>query len=177
MAEFEKTILVEYLYLDLESCDRCIGTDQVLDEIMLALTPVLNLSGLAVDYQKIEMTSAEIAEAYEFVSSPTIRVNGRDISQSLAESSCGCCSDISGTDVDCRVFEFDEETYEIPPKDSLAQAILNEVYGRKESSCSSEENAGCCSGEENQGCCSAASYELPGNLKEFFEGKLSKTKI
>ena len=28
----KKRILIEYLYLDLKTCDRCIGTDKVLEE-------------------------------------------------------------------------------------------------------------------------------------------------
>ena len=36
---FEKKVVVEYLYLDLQTCERCIGTDNVLDEVMLVLTP------------------------------------------------------------------------------------------------------------------------------------------
>ncbi|MFY9377205.1 MAG: DUF2703 domain-containing protein, partial [Peptococcia bacterium] len=102
---FEKKIVVEYLYLDLETCDRCIGTDSVLDEVMMTLTPALSIAGFKVEYNKIEMKTAEIAEQYKFLSSPTIRINGHDICQSVAENSCGCCSDISGTDVNCRVFE------------------------------------------------------------------------
>lgn len=41
----EKKIIVEYLYLDLEACDRCIGTDNVLDEVMMTLTPALSIAG------------------------------------------------------------------------------------------------------------------------------------
>ena len=129
-AASEKKIVVEYLYLDLETCDRCIGTEKVLDEVMMALTPALNIAGFKVEYNKIEMKTAEIAEQYRFLSSPTIRVNGYDICQSVAENSCGCCSDISGADVDCRVFEYNGEIYEVPPKEMLAEAILNQYLGR-----------------------------------------------
>ncbi|NLG86180.1 MAG: DUF2703 domain-containing protein [Firmicutes bacterium] len=153
----EKKIVVEYLYLDLQTCDRCIGTDNVLDEVMMTLTPALQLAGYEVEYNKIEMETAKIAERYKFLSSPTIRVNGQDICQSVAENSCGCCSDISGTDVDCRVFEYNGETYEVPPKEMLAEAILQAVFGHAESGCS-------CGG-----------YELPENLKTFFAGKTKKS--
>lgn len=156
-AASEKKIVVEYLYLDLETCDRCIGTDNVLDEVMMTLTPALNIAGFEVEYNKIEMKTAEIATQYKFLSSPTIRVNGQDICQSVAENSCGYCSDISGTDVSCRVFEYNEETYEVPPKEMLAEAILNAVFGQVETGCSCGE------------------YELPENLREFFEGKINKS--
>jgi len=153
----EKKIVVEYLYLDLQTCDRCIGTDSVLDEVMLTLTPALELAGFAVEYKNIAMETAKIAEQYQFLSSPTIRVNGHDICPSVAENSCGCCSDISGTDVDCRVFEYKGKTYEVPPKEMIAEAILQTVFSPAESGCS-------CSG-----------YELPENLKNFFEGKETKS--
>ena len=156
-ADTKKKTIVEYLYLDLETCDRCIGTDNVLDEVMMTLTPALKIAGFEVEYNKIEMKTAELAEEYKFLSSPTIRVNGQDICQSVAENSCGCCSDISGTDVSCRVFEYNEETYEVPPKEMLAEAILNTVFGQFETGCSCGE------------------YELPENLREFFEGKKSKS--
>ena len=156
-ADTKNKVIVEYLYLDLKTCDRCIGTDNVLDEVMMTITPALKTAGFEVDYLKIEMKTAEIAAQYQFLSSPTVRVNGQDICQSVAENSCGCCSDISGTDVSCRVFEYNEETYEVPPKEMLAKAILTAVFGQPETGCS----------------CSA--YELPENLREFFEGKNSKS--
>ncbi len=152
----EKKIVVEYLYLDLESCDRCVGTDNVLDEVMVTLTPALSLAGFEIEYNKIEMKTAEIAKQYRFISSPTIRVNGQDICQSVVENSCGCCSEISGTDVNCRVFEYNGEPYEVPPKEIIAEAILNAVFGQVETGCSCVE------------------YELPENLKEFFEGKQNR---
>jgi Pyruvate/2-oxoacid:ferredoxin oxidoreductase delta subunit len=150
----EKRVLVEYLYLDLESCERCIGTDKALDEVMTTLAPALHLAGYEVAYKKIEMETAELAERNRFLSSPTIRVNGLDICGPVRENECGCCSDISGTDVDCRVFEYNGENCEVPPQEMLAEAILEAVFGRSESGCS-------CGGV----------YELPENLKAFFEGK------
>lgn len=152
----DKKVVVEYLYLDLQTCDRCIGTDNVLDEVMMTLTPALQLAGYEVEYNKIEMETLELAEQYQFLSSPTIRVNGRDICMSVKENSCGCCSEISGTDVDCRVFEYNGESYEVPPKEMLAEAILRAVFSLV--------------GED----CSCSGYELPDNLKTFFDGKKNK---
>ncbi len=152
----DKKVLVEYLYLDIQTCDRCIGTDSVLDEAMMVLTPALKLAGYEIEYNKIEIKTEELARKYQFLSSPTIQVNGKDVCQSVAENSCGCCSEISGTDVDCRVFEYKGETYEVPPKEMLAEAILQTVFGAAES--------GCTCGE----------YRLPKNLKTFFDGKNTK---
>ncbi len=149
----DKKVLVDYLFLDINTCDRCIGTDVVLDEVVKILTPAFSLAGYEVVYNKIEMATAEIAIKHHFISSPTIRVNGNDICQSVAENSCGCCSEISESDVDCRVFEYNGETYEVPPKEMLAEAILRIVFGLSERSCT------------------CINYELPENLKTFFRGK------
>lgn len=156
MTKSEKKVSVEYLYLDLNTCDRCIGTDNILDAVMNILTPTLKLAGYAVEYQKIEIKTAEIAAQYQFVSSPTIRVNGQDICQAVEENQCGCCSDISGSDVACRVFKYEGANYEVPPKEMLAEEILKHVFGQS-------------------GDLQDKSYQLPDNLKTFFEGKTTKS--
>ena len=152
-----KKILVEYLYLDLKTCDRCIGTDAVLEEVLKEIGPALFTAGYEVGFKKEEISSKEMAEKYRFLSSPTIRVNGMDICESVAENSCGCCSDISGTDVECRVFQYDGEDYEVPPKEMLASSILRAVLAPKEE---------CCCGE----------YSMPENIIAFFDGKEKKSK-
>lgn len=152
-----KKIFIDYLYLDLENCERCIGTDTVLDEVMVTLTPALELAGYEVEYNKVKMETAQLAKQYQFLSSPTIRVNGQDICKGVSENSCGCCSEISSSDVDCRVFEYNGETYEVPPKEMLAESILKIAFGQNEQGCS-------CKG-----------YEMPENLKNFYEGKKSKS--
>lgn len=152
-----KTVLVEYLYLDLNTCERCVGTDQELREVLDTLAPALALAGYAIEYRKTEMTTREIAIANRFLSSPTIRVNGRDICSTVAENDCGCCGEISGTQVDCRVFEYNGEAYEVPPKAMLAEAILAAVIGDKQEA------------QLDHG------YKLPENLRSFYDGKQSKT--
>ncbi|MDD4135383.1 MAG: DUF2703 domain-containing protein [Eubacteriales bacterium] len=149
----EKTVLVEYLYLDLNTCERCIGTGQELVEVLDALIPALRLAGYGVQYRKIEMSTAELAHQYRFLSSPTIRVNGRDIGGPVQENGCGCCSEISGTDVDCRVWETEGQAYEVPPKELLAEEILGAVFGHKEAGCVCDD------------------YEMPENLAAFYQGK------
>lgn len=149
-----KKIIVEYLYLDLKTCDRCIGTVDVLDEVMDMLVPVLEMAGYKVEYKKIEIQPEEMAEQHHFLSSPTIQVNGQDIFQEVTETNCECCGEICGTDVDCRVFEKDGQKYEVPSKSMLGDAILRSVYVPK--SC----------------CCSE--YKLPDNLKCFFAGKMQR---
>jgi NAD-dependent dihydropyrimidine dehydrogenase PreA subunit len=151
-----KTVQVEYLYLDLNTCERCIGTDQELREVLLTLSPALALAGYAIEYRKVEMTTRELAMQHRFLTSPTIRVNGCDICATVAENDCGCCGEISGTQVDCRVFEYDGETFEVPPKAMLAESILSVVFGNQTEI-------------QPQG-----GYTMPENLRSFYEGKRSK---
>jgi len=151
-----RTVFVEYLYLDLKTCDRCIGADQVLDDVMLTLAPALQLAGYAPELKKVEISTEELANQYHFLASPTIRVNGKDICESVQENSCGYCGNISGTDTNCRVFEYEGQIYEVPPKAMLAQTILKAVFGTVESTCTYDE------------------YRLPDNLKNFFHGKVAK---
>ena len=152
----EKTVLVEYLYLDLKTCDRCVGAELVLEEVLETLSPALALAGYTVCYRKIEMSTQVLAMEHRFVASPTIRVNGRDICASVAENDCGCCGEISGTQVDCRVFTYGEETFEVPPKAMLAEGILSIVFG---------------GGAPNPD----GGYALPENLANFYLGKEQKT--
>lgn len=150
-----KEIKIEYLYLDLNTCDRCVGTDAVLEDVIKALSPAFALAGYRISYRKTEIATEADAILHKFVSSPTIRVNGRDICDEVKESDCGCCGEISGTQVDCRVFEYGGMLYDVPPKAMLAEAILKKAFAAVENRTSE-------------------AYELPQNLKTFFAGKEEK---
>ena len=151
----EKEIRIDYLYLDLNTCDRCMGTDSVLEKVIRELTPAFALAGYRISYYKTEIATERDAILNRFVSSPTIRVNGIDICADVKESDCGCCGEISGTQVDCRVFEYNGKLYNVPPKAMLAEAILKNAFA---------------TASDN----SLESYELPENLKKFFTGKEKK---
>ena len=88
----KKEIKIEYLYLDLKTCDRCVGTDAVLDEVVEALRPALELAGYQLSYRKQEVYTVEIAASYRFLSSPTILVNGQDIFDTITESDCAAAA-------------------------------------------------------------------------------------
>ena len=158
MSKREPKIKFEYLFLDLNTCDRCVGTEDLLSEVIGKLTPALELAGYQVTYEKKEMSDAQTAIQHRFLSSPTIRVNGRDVNTEVRENSCGCCSDISGCDVDCRVFELDGQAYEVPPESVLADALLRTIFGPPRRTTGK------------------AAYQLPENLATFYAGKESRSK-
>lgn len=150
----KKCLLVEYLYLDLKTCDRCVGTDEVLEQVLTILKPALDLAGYEVDYRKCEMTTAEVAVQYRFESSPTIRVNGKDIFGTIIESGCGCCGEIAGTAVDCRVFEHNGRLYEVPTREMITNAIIQSLHAAPEPE--------------------KTHYALPENLRRFYAGKAER---
>ena len=108
-------------------------------------------------YAKIGRKGGRKGRTGGFVSSPMIHVNGQDIFYTVTESDCGCCGEIAGVQVDCRTYEHDGKTYEVPTKEMLADAILKKVFRP--------------TGLTNV---KLLKYELPDNLKRFFEGKERK---
>lgn len=151
-----KKINVDFLYLDLSICERCQGTENSLHEAIRDVSTVLNAAGYDISLNEVNMTTKELAVEYEFVSSPTIRINGRDIALEVKESCCEDCGDLCGDSVDCRVWEYDGQEYTVPPKALIVDAILKEVYAPHLAGVKKE------------------AYQLPENLKRFYEAQEKK---
>jgi hypothetical protein len=149
----EKRLLIDFLYLDLSVCERCQGADNNLDEAIIEVGNVLKAAGYKIEINKVNITSKELAVKYEFLSSPTIRINGADIAMEVKESSCQECGDLCGDSVDCRVWLYEGVEYTEPPKALIVNAILKEVYGGQKTNVGNKDE-----------------YELPENLKLFFDG-------
>jgi hypothetical protein len=135
---------IDFLYLDLETCTRCRGTDRNLESALEAASKSLSAAGPAVEGNKVHVTSVEQARELRFESSPTIRVNGRDVALELRESSCGeeACTDGCGEGIACRVWLHEGREHTEPPVEMILEAIERE-----------------------------AAFELPPNLERFFAGK------
>jgi len=60
------------------------------------------------------------------MSSPTIRLNGRDIEQDIRESLCESCGDLTenNTLVDCREWHYRGKVYSAAPLPLLVEAIM-----------------------------------------------------
>ncbi|HBT48268.1 MAG TPA: hypothetical protein DEA73_10415 [Peptococcaceae bacterium] len=153
-----RAIDIEFLYLDLDSCTRCRGTERNLEEALNEVAGVLQATGIKVNLKKIHVQTEEQALALGFVSSPTIRINGRDIQLDVRESLCESCGDLCGEDVDCRVWVYQGREYTEAPKGMIIEAILKHVYG----------------GEKEAPAPKEPLKELPENLKRYFAAKLRK---
>lgn len=79
----KKTINIDFLYLDTTVCGRCQDTEKALDEAVSSVAVVLNAAGYEVKVNKVNIATKELAIKYQFISSPTIRVNGNDIAVEL----------------------------------------------------------------------------------------------
>lgn len=124
-----KQIIIDFLYLDLSVCTRCQGTENSLDEALNEVSHVLEATGTDVVINKININTEELARTYKFMTSPTIRVNGRDIQMDYKESLCESCGDLCGDTVDCRVWVYQGHEYNEPPKAMIIEGILKVVYG------------------------------------------------
>jgi hypothetical protein len=153
-----REIEIDFLYLDLSVCTRCQGTDNSLDEAITEASKVLEATDVDVVLNKINVTSEKQAEILQFESSPTIRVNGRDIQLEIRESLCESCGDLCGDEVDCRVWVYHGKEYPAPPKAMIIEAILREVYGRPNEKQEVDKKV----------------YRLPDNLRKFFASMQGK---
>lgn len=154
-AEKRKMVL-DFLYLDLGVCTRCQGTDNSVDEAIKEVSKVLETTGIEIEINKIHIDHIEKAIKYQFESSPTIRINGRDIQLEVKESLCESCGDVCGDEVDCRVWVYQGKEYTVPPKGMIIDAILREIYSGKSRAVENKKKE---------------DFKLPENLIRFFVSK------
>jgi hypothetical protein len=149
----KKQMVIDFLYLDLSVCKRCQGTETNLDKALEEVSGLLKAAGFDIVVNRINITSREMAVKHQFVSSPTIRVNGTDIDLEVKETACTECGDLCGDSVDCRVWTYEGIEYTELPKAMIINAILRAVYSRQDTIPAQK-----------------SEYRLPDNLKRFFDG-------
>jgi hypothetical protein len=156
----EKQVEIEFLYLDLDVCTRCKGTDANLETALRILQEVLRASGTNVSMRKMLVDSEETARKFNLLSSPTIRVNGRDIALKFRETPCDSCAGTCACDggVDCRVWDYEGVEYTEAPVPLIVIALLSEIYESQSSHHPAPNGP----------------FELSENLKHFFEAKAAK---
>jgi hypothetical protein len=155
-----KRLIIEFMYIDLSQCTRCQETDAHLDEALAEVATVLRATGVGVEVRKIYVQSETEARQLGFVSSPTIRINGRDIQLDLKETLCESCGEVAGEKVDCRVWTYQGQEYTSPPKGMLMEAILREAYAAPRQDTKITIPAG----------------DVPENLQRFFSARQNKTR-
>ncbi len=149
-----RRMTIELLALDLSTCGRCTKTSAHLDAALAKVAGRLRRRGVEVEVRRTVIRTMEDAVAARFVSSPTIRVDGRDVALELRESACGDCGDLCGEGVDCRVWVWRGREYEEAPEAMIVEAI--ETAASRPAEAPTRERT---------------PYRLPGNLRRFFEAK------
>lgn len=150
-----KLIVIDFLFLDLSQCTRCQGTDDTLENALKEVASQLECKGYKVVVNKVLINTEELARQYRFLTSPTIRVNGRDIQLDIVESNCESCGDLCGDSVDCRVWLYQGKEYEIPPNELIIEGIMSVIDNH----------------EMNQ---DNSKYVMPDNLIKFFKAMDNK---
>lgn len=157
-----KLIEIDFLFLDLETCTRCKGTDANLEAALTTVQSVLEAAGATVFLRKTLVDTEQLALELGFASSPTIRVNGKDIALELRESRCDSCADACGCngEIDCRVWVWKGEEYTEAPAPMIVDAILSTLYGNDE--------------DTSDVAADGPVPNVPENLKRFFAGKTAQ---
>jgi hypothetical protein len=126
-----------------------------------AVRQVLEVTTTTVRVRKLVIESEEDARAQRFVSSPTVRVDGRDIVVETLESPCDSCTDLCGCSqgTSCRVWRYQGAEHTEAPVGLIVEALLREIAASVPGPPRAE---------------AIGDYELPKNLRDFFAGRAVK---
>lgn len=153
-----RSLNIDLLYLDLNTCEPCRETEKVLDEAITEVSKPLNEMAISINTNKIYVENEVQARELGLVTSPTIRINGSDIQLDFKESYCQSCSDIAGETIYCRNWIYQGKEYSTPPKGMIIEAVLKYVFlGPSHDRTDHEKRA-----------------DVPQNIKDFFIGKSKK---
>lgn len=156
--ETKRRIEIDFLYLDLDVCSPCRSTESNIEEALREVSGILQATGVGVTVNKTQVQSIEQAVELGFLSSPTLRIGGHDLQLEFKENYCATCSQVSGTETDCRVWLYQGQDYSAPPKAMIIEAVLQEVYG----------------GSRTEGAKVMRPEGALENLRRFFESKRRK---
>ncbi|RJQ63619.1 MAG: DUF2703 domain-containing protein [Desulfobacteraceae bacterium] len=129
LSDFRKTrkiLNVDLIVIDLSTCKRCVPTGDQLREAVRLMNPVAEALGIELRHKETVVQTPNEAKEQALVSSPTIRLNGRDIAQDIRESQCESCGDLTDNDtsVDCREWHYRGKVYSAAPIALLIEALM-----------------------------------------------------
>jgi hypothetical protein len=152
-----RVLNIELVVIDLSVCARCVPTGDQLENAVRFLTPAAEAMGIELKYQAIVVQSEDEAKQHALLSSPTIRINGRDIAQDIRESVCESCGDLTenNTVVDCREWHYRGKVYSSAPLPMLLEVIMGAMLNI----------------DKEPPVATAPLDELPDNLKTYFANK------
>ena len=152
-----KILNVDLIVIDLSTCKRCVPTGDQLKTAVKLLAPVAEQLGIELRHKETVVQTPEEAKGAALLSSPTIRLNGRDIAQDIRESQCESCGDLTenNTMVDCREWHYRGKVYSAAPIALLIEALMDAMIKI----------------DEMPLVTPAPLKELPENLRRYFDNK------
>lgn len=174
--EKENRLKIDFLYVDLSECERCKSSDKTLDEAVRELREDIHQNDIdSITINKTKIRSDEQAKKHDLTRSPTLRIDGTDIEvivnedYEIKDNYCPSCEDVTGPECyeitgggnDCRIFEYEGNTYETIPKEMIEEAV-KKVVGIEEreesidsSCCGPQSQTSECCGSDNSetSCC------------------------
>jgi len=150
-----RTVIVDFLYLDNESCDRCIGTEDALETTLKRVEPILDALDVTITVRDIHVSTLEAAEATQLAVSPTMRINGRDIQPDYLENTCESSGYLCACegDVDCRLWRYRGEEYTTAPIELLVEELLQAIVPNQ---------------TQFDGSRETKAYQISSNVQDFF---------
>jgi len=121
---------VQILYI--LNCPWCVKTKKLVKESLEEL-------GVKAKVEEILIDTNEKARKYEFVGSPTVRVNGTDVQKKVSKGRCLPCEELAEQvkgknkfvkqecGCGCRVYFYRGKQYPYPPKEMIKEAIKKSI--------------------------------------------------
>jgi hypothetical protein len=159
-----KVLEIEFLYLDVKTCQPCGGTSAALAEALDAVKIPLAVMGITLAESRVHVANAAIAQMHGFRSSPTIKVAGQDIDPVITEDDCPSCGTLAGDgiSVDCRTWHWKGDVFHAAPVGKIVYEILAAATAL------AVVDGNCCSEKDRQ---PSGEFVLPDNLKRFFAAR------
>jgi len=117
---------IEILYI--LDCPWCVKTKELVRKSLEELETKADIEEILID-------SDEKARKYNFIGSPTIRINGKDIQENVTKGKCSPCEELSESTKEttefvkqeckcgCRIYLYKGKQYPYPPKEMIKEAI------------------------------------------------------
>lgn len=152
-----KVLNIDLLVINLDICKRCVPTGEQLRTAVQLLQPVAEALGIELRHHEIVVQTPAEAKVNALLSSPTIRLNGRDIAQDIRESVCESCGDLTNnnTSIDCREWHYRGKVFPCAPLPFLIEAIMGAMLNINEMPL----------------VVPAPLEELPENLQRYFDNR------
>jgi len=117
---------IELLYI--LDCPWCLKTKELIRESLKELA-------VKADIKEILIDSDEKTKKHNFVGSPTVRINGKDIQEEVSKGQCLPCEELVESTKEttefvkqecrcgCRIYFYEGRQYPYPPKEMIKEAI------------------------------------------------------